>query len=133
MKINNQSSLQSIKSEFHRLYPYLKLEFYHHTHKDHQVSPKSDLITSDAKLGDLVGNEVNIDFHIVPSMTVSEFETEFFALTGLGVQVFRNSNGVWLQTSSTDSWTLEKQNGKGERSEVDYDIEPVDISDFDVD
>ena len=65
-------------------------------------------------------------------MTVGEFEKIFYEKTSLGVQVFRKSAGIWLQTSSTDSWTLEKQNGKGERSDSHVEIDPIDITDFDV-
>lgn len=132
MNINNTSTLHHIKASFHALFPYLKLEFYTHDHHDHETSPKTDQLISDARLSEIVGHDVQVNINVSPGMTVSEFENLFFKATGLGVQVFRNSNGVWLQTSSTDDWTLEKQNGKGERSESDYNIEPVDMSDFDV-
>lgn len=132
MQINNQSTLHGIKAEFHALFPYLKIEFYKHDHPDHEVSPKTDQLISDAKISDIAGHNVQVDIRVSPEMKVNEFESLFYKATGVGVQVFRNSNGVWLQTSSTDEWSLAKQNGKGERSESDYDIEPVDISDFDV-
>ena len=50
----------------------------------------------------------------------------------LNIQVFRKSADIWLQTSATDHWTLEKQNGKGQRSTLEYDIPPIDITDFDL-
>ena len=53
-------------------------------------------------------------------------------LEDLNLQVFRKSSDIWLQTSATDHWTLEKQNGKGQRSTIDYDIEPINIKDFDL-
>ena len=132
MKITGLSTLHTIKAEFHTMFPYLKLEFYRHAHGDHELSAKTDQLVSDARIGDLVDQKIDIEFVVHPDMTVEEFESGFYDRTGLGVQVFRLSNGVWLQTSSTDSWTLEKQNGKGERSEVDYNIEAIDITDFDV-
>lgn len=132
MNINSTSTLHQIKAAFHALFPYLKLEFYKHDHQDHETSSKTDHLMADKRISEIVGHDVEVDINVSPGMTAGEFENLFFKATGVGVQVFRNSNGVWLQTSATDDWTLEKQNGKGERSESDYDIEPVDISDFDV-
>lgn len=132
MKISGKSSLSHIKADFQSAFPYLKVEFYLHGHGDHSLSPKSDLLMSDRTLSDVAGQEIRGDFEIFADMTVEIFESSFFEWSGLGVQVFRNSNGVWLQTSSTDSWTLEKQNGKGERSGSDYPNDPIGIADFDV-
>ncbi|MFZ1705065.1 MAG: hypothetical protein WAT79_12020 [Saprospiraceae bacterium] len=132
MNINNKSTLFQIKTAFHEAFPFLKIEFYRHTHDAKTSSPKTDQIITDEKISDLTGKDVGVDILVVPTMKVEEFESLFYQSTGIGVQVFRNSNGVWLQTSATDSWTLEKQNGKGERSDVDYDINPVGITDFDV-
>lgn len=132
MKITGLSTLHAIKADFHAMFPYLKLEFYRHAHGDHELSSKADQVVTDARIEDVVGKKIDVDFLVSPAMTVEEFESGFYGLTGLSVQVFRLSNGIWLQTSSTDSWTLEKQNGKGERSEVDYNIEAIDITDFDV-
>ncbi len=132
MRINNLSTLQNIRNEFHNKFPYLKIEFYRHDHDAKHSSPKADQISGNEKISDLVGHSVNVDFEIQPLMTVGEFEKIFYEKTSLGVQVFRKSAGIWLQTSSTDSWTLEKQNGKGERSDSHVEIDPIDITDFDV-
>jgi hypothetical protein len=132
MKIVNASTLNGIKSEFHVMFPFLKLEFYRQAHQSNEASPKADQISGDGVLSEMAGHSLDIEINIRPDMTVAEFENEFSDKTGLSVQVFRNSNGVWLQTSATDTWTLEKQNGKGERSGMNYHIDPVDITDFDV-
>lgn len=42
--------------------------------------------------------------------TVAELENMFTETFGLPVQVFRKSNNVWLQTITTDNWTLSEQN-----------------------
>jgi hypothetical protein len=46
-------------------------------------------------------------------MKVSELEELFEEVFGLSVQVFRKSGESWLQTTTTDSWTLNQQNLKG--------------------
>ena len=37
---------------------------------------------------------------------------------GLSAQVFRLSGDVWLETTSTDNWTLEEQNSTGQEAAV---------------
>jgi hypothetical protein len=48
------------------------------------------------------------------SMTVSALESLFWKEFGLSVQIFRRSGHTWLETTATDSWTIEKQNKMGE-------------------
>lgn len=50
---------------------------------------------------------------ITPNMTVNDLEQCFSDIFGLGVQVFRKSGKVWLETTVTDGWTLEEQNNQG--------------------
>jgi hypothetical protein len=47
------------------------------------------------------------------STSVADFESIFRNL-GFGVQVMRNSKGVWLQTSATDKWTLAEQQARAQ-------------------
>jgi len=51
--------------------------------------------------------------HISPEHTVAEMETELWEKFGLSVQIFRKSGNLWIETSLTDSWTLERQNREG--------------------
>ena len=51
---------------------------------------------------------------ITPNMTVVDLEQRFNDVYGLGVEVFRKSGKVWLETTVTDGWTLEEQNLQGE-------------------
>ena len=46
-------------------------------------------------------------------MTVTDLEQNFSDVYGLSIQVFRKSGDVWLETTITDGWTLEKQNEQG--------------------
>jgi len=116
MKISSQSNLSDIKNEFNRKYPFLKIEFYKNNHHAMEGSPKNEQINEDLFVSSLTEVDVDFDMDINPEMLVSEFEADFFDKTGLTIQVFRNSAGIWLQTTATDHWSLEKQNGKGQRS-----------------
>jgi hypothetical protein len=132
MRIEKQHTVQELFNQFNDTFPFLKLEFYAHGHDTQKGSPVSDQLPHTMSLAELNPHMADKVLQIVDSMTVSEFENLLKDTLNLNVQVFRKSNDVWLQTTATDHWTLEKQNGKGERSTKDYDIEPIDITDFDV-
>lgn len=133
IEITKTSALQHISDQFCAVFPFLKLEFYKEKHKTNEGSDVDDQLTRDTLLikiqPDLTETYLNIDGEI----SVADFEKMMKDKFNLNVQVFRKSSKIWLQTTSTDHWTLNKQNGKGERSTTDYNIEPLDITDFDVD
>ncbi|MBP6239007.1 MAG: hypothetical protein KA270_21070 [Saprospiraceae bacterium] len=133
IKISKTSTLQRILDQFNALFPYLKLEFYKEHHKPNEGSEADDQLAHDTELWTIQPDLAEIDVNITGEMTVAEFEKMMKDTLKLNVQVFRKSAKIWLQTTSTDHWSLEKQNGKGERSTTDYNIEPLDITDFDVD
>lgn len=118
MKISNDFTVKDLHNFFNSLFPYLKLEVYNGKHEDFKGSPKKDEVSHDIKLSEISTSAAGSELIISKDMKVSEFESLMAAQYGLNVQVFRKSNDLWLQTSVTDDWTLEKQNGKGERSQL---------------
>ena len=69
---------------------------------------------------------------VKPEMNVSTFEKLFEDRFGLYVQVFRKSGSIWLETSATDSWTLEQQNEEGKSLAHHLRIERENTDDHDV-
>jgi hypothetical protein len=118
MKISKDFTVKDLHNYFSNLFPYLKLEVYRGKHEDFQGSPKKDEVSHDRKLSEISVSAADGELVINKEMKVSEFESMMADQYGLNVQVFRKSNDIWLQTSVTDDWTLEKQNGKGERSQL---------------
>jgi hypothetical protein len=118
MKISKDITVKDLHNYFSSIFPYLKLEVYRRKHEDFEGSPKKDEVSHDIKLCDLSASAEGSELIINKDMKVSEFETMMADQYGVNVQVFRKSNDIWLQTSVTDDWTLEKQNGKGERSQL---------------
>lgn len=113
MIIQDSKSIKDIQGEFHQMYPGLKMVFYQAKHEDHEGSDKDLEYTSDHILRDIRQRHTEGTIEINPSMTVQEIEQAFEELFGLHIQIFRKSGPLWLQTISTDDWTLEKQNEKG--------------------
>ncbi|MBK8670695.1 MAG: hypothetical protein IPN89_15090 [Saprospiraceae bacterium] len=109
------------------------MEFYKNIHGASEGSPMAEQISHSTLLIDINPDLKETEFIIDGDKTVADFEKMMKDKFKLNVQVFRKSSEIWLQTTATDHWSLNKQNGKGQRSLIDYEIEPVDITDFDVD
>jgi hypothetical protein len=109
--VNSRSTIGSIQQEFHKAFPYLKVEFFSRTHQAGKGSAKRYLLHGQHNLtqGGSSGQ-----LAITPDMKVSDLEQRFQQVFGLGVQVFRKSGKVWLETTVTDGWTLDEQNRQGE-------------------
>jgi hypothetical protein len=112
--INDHRKIFAIQEEFNELFPYLKLEFFSKPHKHNGGSGKKSKLESSKILGECRTIHQKGKITITPSMMVRDLEQSFSNIYGLTVEVFRKSGKVWLETTHTDSWTLEEQNGQGE-------------------
>jgi hypothetical protein len=52
--------------------------------------------------------------------TVARLEKEFREQFGLPIQVFRKEQGKWIQTSSTDNYTLRQQSEIAQQAPVPF-------------
>ena len=111
--ISASKTINEIQEEFHGLFPYLKLEFFKRPHKSGTASPKNLIHDHRQTLAECGVSVENGSIAIIPGMSVNELEQHFLNQFGLSVQVFRKSGNVWLETSVTDKWSLEKQNLQG--------------------
>jgi len=112
--INDKRKIFAIQEAFTEVFPYLKLEFFSKGHKHGGPSPKKLIKHAGKTLGECrtIHNDGSIT--ITGTMTVTELEQRFGDVYGLGIQVFRKSGNVWLETTVTDGWTLDEQNKQGE-------------------
>ncbi|MDX1908296.1 MAG: hypothetical protein SF053_14765 [Bacteroidia bacterium] len=109
-------SLGEVSSAFHQVYPYLKLAFFDHGHAEGHVSARADQLSVGHILRPVEAHVTTLE--IEEHMTVTALESQFQAVFGIGAQVLRQSGGLWLQTGSTDHWTLTKQHAEGERDSL---------------
>ncbi len=116
MIIQDAKTISQIQREFQEKFPGLKIEFYEESHGDHEGSSPATQYSPSQILRSIRKQHTEGDLVIQPDMTIGQLEDTFEELFGLHVQVFRRSRGLWLQTISTDHWTLEKQNRKGVHS-----------------
>lgn len=110
--ITDNKSLQDLQKDFSSFYPYLKVEFYA-TQNISKGSPKSKLLnlSQAVSVSRRVRTEGTLSLH--GNMTVAAFEKELWDRFGLAAQVFRQSGKMWIETTLTESWTLDRQNAEG--------------------
>ena len=118
MIIQDGKKLKDIQREFSSRFAYLKIEFFSGHHDAGKASPMSTKLDREKTIGEVRLKHTEGDFEVVEEMSVKEFEQTFFDKYGLNAQVFRRSGNIWMQTTATDSWTLEEQNRKGGSSEL---------------
>ena len=126
MLIHDQRLLGDIKAEFSAQFSALKIEFYERSHEAGEGSRASDQLPDGASLGSVRTRHAEGNFQIQPTQTVGEVEGLFAELYGLYAQIFRLTKGVWMQTTSTDHWTLEQQQAHATQPayEIDRTIDP---------
>jgi hypothetical protein len=113
MKIKLEGSIEQFNERFRKIYPGLKLEFYSRAHDAHQGSRAQHQLPGSTDIAKIIKEHSDLSIDISDQITVGELEKSFEEMFGLHVQIYRKSKDLWLQTSSTDDWTLEKQNRKG--------------------
>ena len=109
-----------VQREFHEMFSHLRIEFYEGKHQTGEGSPVKDKLDGELRLGNVRKVHAEGDFEVTGDTTVADFEQQFFDKYGLNVQVFRKSGNLWMQTTSTDHWTLDEQNRKGGSSEQHF-------------
>lgn len=115
MKITDEKRIIDIQSGFNHLFPYLKVEFYKSPHKEGEGTEQSSILDPYTKIRAASQKDSSGELKINEEMKVAELEKMLAEQFGLNAQVFRKSQGLWLQTTATDNWTLKQQNESGER------------------
>lgn len=113
LTINDDRKLFAIQEEFTAQFPYLKLEFFSKPHKVGAPSSKKIMKHPSSTIGECRVIHNSGTLTLTPNITVSDLEQTFADVYGLSVQIFRKSGRVWLETTVTDGWSLEKQNDQG--------------------
>lgn len=126
ISIEDGKKILTIQEEFSHLFPYLKLEFFSRAPAG-EDSHRKQIRSSMSTLGECRPLHNSGAIIISPEMTVDELEKAFEQSFGLWVQVFRKSGRVWIETSVTNNWSLEKQNLQGEELSRHFSSENRDL------
>jgi len=102
-----------IQERFREFYPNLKLAFYRNPHHKGECSPKEEVVSPETPI-DKIRMVHNFGWLDVSSYRIADaVEHDFSHEYGLNVQILRRSGDLWLETTSTDTWTLEELNAAG--------------------
>lgn len=112
LTLEPNQTLAATNENFQKFFGLLRLDFYASTHDSGELSQDLETLPLDKTWSDCgLKQDQKIDFS--KTSTVAEFEALFKSI-GVGVQVMRNSKGVWLQTSATDDWSLAEQQSRAQ-------------------
>lgn len=130
LSIQKGHTIADVQRAFRDTYPHLKLLFFTKPHEAFKGSSAKYLITDrEQVLGDIELHPRDGVLHLEPEMPTWQVERLFEEEFGLHVQVFRQSGNIWLETSVSDSLTLEQQEAKGAASLHQHEtpiVDPID-------
>lgn len=113
LQIKMSAQLSDVQKQFNTYFPYLRIDFFKFPHKERKLSPDWERLDRFTTVCEVVKWTDDKVIEINELHTVNQFES-IMADTGLFVQVLRKSGRVWIETSHTDNWTLNRQNKEGE-------------------
>jgi hypothetical protein len=87
--LHPKTKITQLQEEFHRRFPFLKLEFFKHAHQVHEGNAKRDLMSpaDSAKVHSTQKEHEHVSIN--ENMTVAELEQLLSHYFGLSAQVFR--------------------------------------------
>ncbi|WP_028787598.1 hypothetical protein [Terrimonas ferruginea] len=113
LRFLRSKTIHEIQEAFSQEFPFLKLEFYPQTGskglKRHLMHGSS--------LADAGMKKEEAFIDVNRYMTVAELENLLTKELGVDAQVSRKSGQLWLETTMTDGWTLDKQDTHGRELE----------------
>ena len=108
------TTLNEIKDWFSKSFPLLKIEIYNKEHHEGEGNAKSEEIKSNSKLSDLGYKGGQIEFVLFNDYSTNLAEHMFLTKLHINAQIFRLNKNTWIQTISTDNWTLTDQMKKAQ-------------------
>lgn len=111
MDIQGNKLIGELQQEFNSYFPFLRIEFFRKRTGDAKAGIEK--LGANQKLQFLNGNSDKVAIHIDKNDRVVTLKDHFNKF-GIGVLVFRKAGKVWVETTLTEDWTLERQNIEGE-------------------
>lgn len=115
--ISEEAVVGDIQERFQEFYPYLKLVFYRNPHIKGEGTPKKEIVAPDTPIDKIrmihSFGWLDISYYRTALAVEHDFSYEY----GLNAQILRRSGDLWLETTVSDSWTLEELNNAGRPSE----------------
>lgn len=112
LTIDERISVGDFQKEFNSIFPFLKIELYKPSREQHEeVGTKAMSILSP---GDKMGSSAK-RIEISSLTTVAQLKKMLSEKLGINSLIYRKSGSMWIETSLTEDWTLERQNHEAEQ------------------
>ena len=108
--IHNDTTIVDVQHLFTGLFPFLKIEFYKIEGTPGRLLEKTACISKKSLYDNLNSTPVDIIIDIRPKRSVLQVEKDFRKYFNISIKVFRKCRDLWIETSLTDDWSLERQN-----------------------
>jgi hypothetical protein len=105
MIVNPNTTVNELMCQFAEHFPFLRLAFYEGSGSKKRVATENDFALKNRK------KSVEVIFE--RSTKVRDFIDELEKSLGWKVQILRSSGKLYIETSVTDQWTLDRQNQEG--------------------
>jgi hypothetical protein len=112
--IDPDYSIRDIQEIFSQWYPYLRINFFVRRPDDLLSSNENVAFIDSVRLHAMNATLQVGTIEIDDDTTIQDFEKEFLQKFGLKIEVNRRSGNLWLDTDTTNKWTLKEQNDHGE-------------------
>jgi hypothetical protein len=122
ISVNPHHSLNSIKAEFEKRYPFLKLVFFTKFTAPGEDGCFREILTSTDEAG-IIRGDLHELFIITPKHTARDMEELFKDKFCLPAQVFRKQKDNWIEINRTDFLSLETLNEMGRLSILQHAME----------
>ena len=109
LNIHDNLLIDDIQEHFSKCFPNLKIEVYSTPHHSKKGSLEKDIISPRTPIGEIRKNHASGVLEIKSSDKVGDVEKRFKKSFDLNVQIFRKEDDCWIQTTSTDLYTLEQE------------------------
>jgi len=109
-KVDHRTKLKDLQKQFNKKFPYLKIEFFSRPFTDDGFAPGKYQVDNEAFINEIALKKPGVKIAFSPDETVIDIERKLREDFGLFAHVFRKSGHVWVQTTSTNHWTLLHQN-----------------------
>jgi hypothetical protein len=109
LAINDNTTLSDLQEKFNECFPHLKIEFYSDAHHWKELSPQTDQVNPEKRVGEVSKKHEHGTLEIKSWHQTGRVEQDFKKHFGLHVQIFRYENGKWIQSAGSDTLTLTQQ------------------------
>jgi hypothetical protein len=108
LNIVGTQTVKKLKDDFDIQFPYLKIEVFNQPHRAYEGSAVKNIVDEQLTLDAIRTSRSNGQMMFDKSLKIKDLERILRDDFGIHVQVFRKSGNIWLETTMTDDWTLEK-------------------------